>query len=174
MSDTMVLMALFEDIDPAARGIARLREMGVREDQMNIISGFPISPRLLDRRRVRTHVPLFALGGAAVGLAGAIFFLWGIPILYQLHVGGQPVYPFPPLLVVGFELAMLGLMCAAFLGVLIESRFPSDEPKEYMTEISDGKIAVVFNCPADAAEPYQTAMEAAGAEWTKPVEAKKL
>jgi len=174
MSDSVMLLALFDEIDPAAKGIARLREMGVDDSRMEVISGIPIPERVLGRPRVRTHVPLFALAGAALGLAAAVFFMEGIPLLFPLHVGGQPLYPFPPLLVVGFELSMLGLMTAAFLGVFIDSRFPSDEPKEYTAEVSDGKIAIVFTCPADAVNTYEAAMGAAGAARTGPVEAKQL
>ncbi len=100
--------------------------------------------------------------------------MWGTPLLYPLHVGGQPLYPFPPWIVIGFELGMLGLMTAAFLGVLIDSRFPSDEPKEYTPEVSDGKIAVVAACPQDKGDACTKAMLDAGAEWARPVEAKRL
>ncbi len=174
MSETMTYMAIFEEPGPAAEAIGKLRELGLEEDAVNVISGIPFSHRILGRPRPRTHVPIFALVGAVLGLVAAAFFMWGTPLLYPLHVGGQPVYPFPPWLVVGFELGMLGLMTMAFLGVFIDSRFPSDEPKEYASEVSDGKIAVVYSCPNERAGDFESAMLAAGAQWARPVEAKKL
>ena len=42
MSDTLTLLALFEDIDPAAEAIEKLYELGLESDQMDIISGVPI------------------------------------------------------------------------------------------------------------------------------------
>ena len=42
MSDSITLLALFEDIEPAADGIEKLRELGVTDDEMNVISGVPI------------------------------------------------------------------------------------------------------------------------------------
>ena len=174
MADAVKYMALFDDVDPAAQAIARLQQMGVKDDEIQVISGIPYFHRVLGKPRPRTHVGLFALAGAALGLLGGAFFLWGIPLLYPLHVGGQPEYPFPPWIVVGFELGMLGLMVAAFLGVLIDSRFPSDEPKEYTPEVSDGKIAVVAACLPDKGNDCEKAMLDAGAVWARPVEAKRI
>ncbi len=174
MSDDAKLLALFDGINPASEGITRLRNMGVNDDQMEVISGIPLPHQVLGRKPVKTHVPLFALGGAVLGLAAAVFFLEGLPLLFPLAVGGQPLYPFPPLLVVGFELGMLGLMSLAFLGVFIDSRFPSDEPKEYTPEISEGKIAVVFSCSSEKEGACEQAMQAAGAVSISPVEARRL
>lgn len=174
MSELVTLLALFDDIDPAAAGIAKLNETGIDEEQMEVISGIPIADQILGKKRVRTHVPLFAIAGAVLGIGAAVFFLLGIPLLYPLNVGGQPMFPFLPLLVVAFELAMLGLMTLSFLGVFIDSRFPSDEPTYYVPEVSDGKIAVVFSCPENQKNSIITAMQTVGAEWIRPVEAKKL
>jgi hypothetical protein len=174
MSDLVTLLALFDDIDPASSGIAKLRESGLAEDKMEVISGIPIAENILGKSRVRSHVPAFSLVGAVLGIGAAAFFLFGIPLLYPLSVGGQPMFPFLPFLVVAFELAMLGLMTVGFLGVFIDSRFPSDEPTYYVPEVSDGKIAVVFTCPQNQQNTFVAAMQTAGAEWIRPVEAKKL
>jgi hypothetical protein len=119
-------------------------------------------------------VPRFALAGAALGIGLAVFLIWGIPLLDPLQVGGQPLFPLPPLFIVGFELAMLGMMCAAFLGVFIDSRFPSDEPKEYVPEVSDGKIAILFNCPTGMQKQLENAMTIMGAEQVRSAEVRKL
>ena len=41
MAET-TLLALFEDIDPAAEAIAKLHELGVTDDRLEVISGVPI------------------------------------------------------------------------------------------------------------------------------------
>jgi hypothetical protein len=73
-----------------------------------------------------------------------------------------------------FEMAMLGMLISTFLGVFLDSYFPSYTPKEYVPEISDGKIAVLFACPMDAESKFSQAMSAAGAESVKPAEAVHL
>ena len=47
MSENLTLLALFEDIDPAAEAIEKLYELGLANDQMDVISGIPIPNRTL-------------------------------------------------------------------------------------------------------------------------------
>ena len=55
--------------------------------------------------------------GAILGLAAGVFLTVGIFLLYPLVQGGQPIVPFPPTLIVLFEVTMLGMMWAAFFGM---------------------------------------------------------
>lgn len=174
MSDTLTILALFEDIDPAADAIERLHELGIDNDQINVLSGVPISNRVLGRPTVRTRVPRIGMLGVTLGFLGGAFLIYGIPYLYPLHVGGQPLFPVPPGLIIIFELTMLGLMGFAFLGMFVESHFPSYEPVDYVPEISDGKIAVFFKCPEDRQKELEDAMAAMGAESVEAREATRL
>ena len=63
MTDT-TLLALFEDIDPASNAIERLREMGIADSQISVISGVPIMHKMLGRPHPWTNVSRLALGGA--------------------------------------------------------------------------------------------------------------
>ena len=174
MSDVLTVLALFEDIDPAADAVEKLRELGLTDEQMNVISGVPISNRILGRPKVNTSVPRLGMLGLLLGLLGGAFLIYGIPYLYPLHVGGQALFPIPPGLIIIFEMTMLGLMGFAFLGVFVFSRFPSYEPMEYVPEVSDGKIAVFFKCPKDRQAEFEKAMRTMGAESVEPKEAQKL
>ena len=174
MSDTLTLLALFTEIDPTVNAIDKLHEMGIADDKMDVISGIPVSQEVLGRPRIPTIIPRLAMGGAMLGLVAALFLIFGIPGLYPLVVGGQPVFPFPPFLIVGFELTMLGLMGTAFVGLFLAGRFPAYEPAMYLPEISDGKIAVVFSCPVENQAQFEDAMRSLGAEQVRPVEAKTL
>ena len=69
---------------------------------------------------------------------------------------------------------MLGLMGLAFLGLFVDSGFPSYTPKEYIPEISDGKIAVLFRCPAGQQKKFIDALKKSGAESVNPAEARQL
>ena len=174
MSDAMTILALFEEIDPAADAVEKLRELGVADDQMNVISGVPISSQILGRPKVKTNVPRIGMAGASLGMLAGIFLIYGIPFLYPLHVGGQAVFPIPPGIIIAFELTMLGLMGFSFIGVFFESRFPSYEPMDYVPEVSDGKIAVFFKCSSDRQKEFEKAMLTLGAESVEPKEAQKL
>jgi len=174
MSETATLLALFKDVDPAADAIERLRELGVQDDQMNVISGIPVMERVLGRPKVWTNVPRLALGGAVAGFLFGAFLIYGTPYLFPLRVGGQPIYPIPPGIIIIFEMTMLGLMVSTFMGVFLDSYFPAYRPLEYLPEISDGKIAVLFSCPEESQEKFVTAMTSLGAESVKLAEARAL
>jgi hypothetical protein len=174
MSDQTALLAVFEDIEPTTHAIEKLRDMGVEDHQMNVISGVPIPGRVLGRPGALTNVSRIALVGAVLGMFFGIFLIYGTPSLYPLHVGGQPVFPVPMGWIVTFEMTMLGLMGFAFLGMFVDSGFPSYTPKEYMPEISDGKIAVLFSCSTQDQKKFVEVLTKLGAESVEPAEARQL
>jgi hypothetical protein len=176
MSDTTktMLLALFPDLDPAAQAVEKLRELGISDEHVNVISGIPITEAMMGRPHQKSNVPRLALGGAAGGMLLGAFLAFGTPNLYPLNVGGQPLIPGPPSVVVLFEMTMLGMLISTFLGVFLDSRFPSYEPKEYVAEISDGKIALLIECEPDEEKGIETAMTRIGAESVKHAEAQTL
>ena len=174
MSERVTLLALFQDIGPASDGIEKLRQMGVTDDAVNVISGIPFPGRVLGRPSARTNVPQIALVGAGLGALLGIFLVYGIPYLYPLHVGGQPLYPVPVGFIATFEMTMLGLMGFAFLGLFVDSGFPSYTPKEYVPEISNGKIAVLFACDQNDEKRFAEALIKLGAESVVRAEARQL
>jgi hypothetical protein len=174
MADKLTLLALFTDIDPVVNALDKLREMGIEDKKVDVISGIPISHEVLGRPKISTFIPKLALGGAVIGFITAMFFMFGTPFLFALHAGGQPLYPLPPFYIVAFELTMLGLMGTAFIGLFIAGRFPTYEPKIYVPEISDGKIALVFPCQKDDQAKFENSMKSLGAEQVRLVEEKTL
>jgi hypothetical protein len=174
MSEAITLLAMFKDFEPASEGIEKLQEMGVTEDDMNVISGIPIKNTILGRPSAITYVSRIGLMGACMGVALGIFFIYGIPYLYPLQVGGQAIFPVPQGLIITFEMTMLGLMGFSFIGMFVDSGFPSYTPKQYTPEISDGKIAVLFSCPSNDQEKFVNALKKLGAESVAPAEARHL
>jgi len=174
MENMKTLLALFEDIDPAADAVEKLQEMGITNDQINVVSGIPVTEPMLGRPHQWTNVPRLALGGAFAGLLIGVALAVGTPLLYPIHVGGQPLIPVPPSIVVIFEMTMLGMLVSTFLGVFLDSQFPSYKPKEYIPEISDGKIAVLFSCSQEKEKSIVSALRILGAKSVEPGEAQQL
>jgi hypothetical protein len=174
MSEAITLLAMFEDIEPASEGVEKLHHLGVSEDDLNVISGIPVKHTILGRPPAITYVARIGLFGAILGIGLGIFFIYGIPYLYPLLVGGQAIFPVPQGIIITFEMMMLGLMGFSFIGLFVDSGFPSYTPKEYTPEISDGKVALLFSCPADEREKFIEALKEAGAEKVEPVEARHL
>ena len=174
MSDSTMLLAIFEDIEPASKGIDVLHHLGLSDDQMNVISGIPVKETILERPAAHTHVSRIAISGAILGLFFGLFLIYGIPYLFPLDAGGQPFYPVPQGFIICFEMTMLGLMGSAFLGMFVDSGFPSYTPKEYVPEISDGRIAVLFHCPSGEQKKFIDTLMKSGAQSVIPAEANQL
>lgn len=174
MAEQKTLLALFDDIEPATDALDRLRRLGIRDDQMNVISGIPFTEHMLGRPRTWSNVPRLAAGGALAGLVIGIFLAFGTPFLYPILVGGQGLFPVPASVVVIFEMTMLGMLVSTFLGVFLDSYLPSYRPKEYVAEISDGSIAILFSCPLEEEQRFIEAMTGMGAQSVQPAEARQL
>lgn len=174
MSERVSLLAIFPDIDPAAQAVDELRRCGLDDSEISVISGIPVTEAMLGRPRQWSNVPRLALGGAVAGFLIGTFFAFGTPMLYPIYVGGHSLIAGPPSVVVLFEMTMLGMLAATFLGVFLDSRFPSYRPKEYVPQISDGKIAILFQCPVEKRDMVTQALLALGAESIQPAEAQTL
>lgn len=174
MSESKTLLALFADIDPAVQAIDKLREQGVNDDELNVISGIPLTEAMLGRPRIWSNVPRLALGGALAGMMIGIFLAFVVPNLYPIQVGRQALVAGAPTVVVLFEMTMLGMLVSTFLGVFLDSSFPSYRPKEYVEEISDGKIAILFTIPEENELQVSSVLSSIGAQSITPAERRQL
>jgi hypothetical protein len=173
-TETTTLLALFTDIDPTVEALDQLRQMGISDEQMNVISGIPLTEQILGRPRHWSNVPRLALGGAGAGFVVGLLLAFGPQWLYPIHVGGQGLNPGPPSVVVLFEMTMLGMVVSTFIGVFLDSYLPSYRPKEYVPEISDGKVAILFKCPVGKEPNFIEVMTSLGAQSVSPAEAGQL
>jgi len=174
MSEMKTFLAVFSDIDPAVEAMDQLREHGIKDDQMNVISGIPITEQILGRPHVWTNVPRLALGGAIAGMLLGIFLAAGITNLYPLKIGRQGLVNGAPTVVLLFEMTMLGLLASTFIGVFLDSAFPSYRPKEYITDISDGKIAILYSTYEEKEDEVRNLLNSLGAESVTPAERRTL
>jgi len=176
MADTIKLLAVFSDLEPAADAIDQLRALGLADEDMNVISGIPVTEAMLGRPNAWSNVPRIAFGGAILGMSAALFLVFIAPhwYPYPIQVGTQAYVPGPPSFVLLFELTMLGMLLSTFLGVFLDSFFPNYRPLEYVSEVSDGKIAVFFACPKESKDKFTKTMTTLGAEKVEVAEAMQL
>ena len=69
---------------------------------------------------------------------------------------------------------MLGMLILTFIGVFLESVYPDFSSKEYVPEISDGKLAVLFAVPIEEQAKFEGAMKTLGAESVRIAERREL
>ena len=174
MAEDKSILAVFSDINPAADAIEQLRLLGIHDDCMNVISGIPVTEAMLGRPGQWTNVPRLALGGSILGMLAGAALAFIVPNMYTIQVGGQPFAAVPPAVIVIFELTMLGMLLSTFLGVFLDSTFPSYRPMKYVTEVSDGKIAILIECPVVEETKLVDALKKMGAESVRYAEAQYL
>lgn len=174
MEQSIRLILFKEDqIEQATDAIETLHKQGIQDKDISVISGVPFTEKILGRPMQWTRVPIIGIGGALVGFLTASLLNFVTPNLYKLTVGGMPLTPIPTSIVVTFELTMLGLLIATFLGVFVEMISPSYGPKGYHPKISDGYIGILFNCPVNIEEKTCLELQDLGAEMVDPEEVKQ-
>lgn len=157
------LLGLFHEATPTADTIDQLRQIGVPDEKVTVMSSIPYRAGILGRPRPKRRVGLIALTGGFLGLLLGLFLTVGIFRLYPLVQGGQPIVPIPPTLIILFETTMLGTMWAAFFGLLGENRFPTFRSEIYDPRITEGHIGVVVVTDEAQADQVENILSQNGA-----------
>ena len=165
MSETVTLMGLFDDDKATAAVLDDIYDLGVKDDQITVISSIPYPEQALGRHVTWIRLPYIVLAGAAAGFLFGFFLSSITPRLYPLNVGGHPLSGGPPAAVITYIFTMLFAVVATFLGVLWEIDVPGFEKKYYDRQVTSGKLAVVVEgLPAEKEETAAAAMEAHGGQ----------
>jgi mono/diheme cytochrome c family protein len=162
MADVQIL-GLLHEATPTAETLTQLRELGVSDQNITVMSGMPYREDILGRPRHPRRVGRIALIGAILGLMLGLVLTVGLFSLYPIHQGGQPIIPIPPTLIVCFEATMLGTMWSAFFGLLGENRFPVFKSGPYDPRITEGHIGIVVRIDDALAEKAESVLVANGA-----------
>jgi mono/diheme cytochrome c family protein len=105
------------------------------------------------------------------GLAAGLFLTVGTPLLYSIRVGGQPIIPIPPSIIILFEFTMLGAIVATFAGMIAETRFPEFGQEIYDPRITEGHIGVMVRVEEDLVDKTRQILEVNGAHHMQSEEA---
>jgi mono/diheme cytochrome c family protein len=162
MAESFIL-GLFHEATPTADTLEQLAALGIEARNITVMSDVPYRPEILGRRPTYERLFLTALIGALGGLLTALFLTVGTPLLNPVHVGGQPVVPIPPSLIIIFELTMLGTMLATFAGLIAESRFPAFGRTVYDRRITEGHIGILVQIDDALADQVEALLRANGA-----------
>ncbi len=159
------LLGLFREPTPVADALDKVRQLGIPDEDITVLSGIPYRPEMLGRPTPRNLVGKIASAGAILGVLTAGFLTIGVFLLYTLNVGGQPlITPGPPIFIVLFELTMLGTMWSAFFGLLVANRFPIFKRQVYDPHITEGYIGVQVNVEDTLADQVEEALNQGGAQ----------
>ncbi len=162
MTDSIMLMALFDEGTATAEAIDSLHELGLPDEQIVVMTGVPYPERALGRHVEWLRLPQVVLVGAIGGLIFGLFLAVITPHLYRLDVGGHPTVSFPPAAVITFVFTMMATIISTFLGVLWEMDFPEFDPRYYTKEVADGQLAVLIESPVKIEDQVREILNSKG------------
>jgi hypothetical protein len=148
------VLAQFEHIDAACDAIRELKAGGHKDltvysaapnHELEAAIGDPVSP-------VRLFTLIGGLTGCAAGFGMTIWMSRDWPLL----VGGKPIAPIPPYVVLGFELTILIGALSTVVGVIILSMMKAPRGRPYHPRFSDDRIGVFVPCGGDKAPAVET------------------
>jgi hypothetical protein len=145
------IYGLYEDPHVAQQAVDNLREAGVADAEITVISSEPFDHFEFGHRDAATAMPWIATFAGALGLLLTYYLLGASQRSWPLVTSGMPIAPLWTNLIIIFEMTMLSAILATVV-TLIYTAFIADRGKMYDPEVSDGYILVGVENPADAAK----------------------
>jgi hypothetical protein len=158
MERVKAVYALFGDPDSAQRAVASLREAGVPDRAITVISSEPFEEYEFSHRDRATWIYWIASAGGAVGLSFGYWLTSATQRAWPIRTGGMPIVAMWPNLVVIFELTMLFAIVATVATLLVTAKLPRRRPALYDPEISNGRILVGVEDPRVPLETIERAL----------------
>ncbi len=164
------LVALYDPTTPLTPVLDHLREAGVQEQAMEVVSALPL-PGAQIEKSVHVHLYLITIIAGLVGIGVGIFFAGGTAAFYPLMTGGKAIVARPVVGIVSYETMMLLGIVITFLVMVMRILSASRARLERMPEIEDGLIGVAVQI--DQNDPlFETArrvLQEGGAREVRPV-----
>ena len=162
------IYGLYTDPDSAQRAVNSLRQAGVLDGDLAVLSSEPFEEYEFGRLDHHTAMPWLAvLGGVFGGVSGYLLASLTQQV-YPLITGGMPISPRWTDGIVAYELTMMGAIVATLLTLLASTRLPDWREKVYDPEVSNGRILVGVVDPAVTLRAeVERALLAAGAPQVK-------
>jgi hypothetical protein len=130
-----------------------------------VISPIPLEAAEDVLGRKKSAIKRFTFFGAILGGVAGFLLAAGTAVLYLHPTGGRPIIPFPPFLVITYEVTILFGILATVIGFLISARLPAIRERAYAPEAAVDRFAVAVTC--DDGECFERAtaiLREAGAE----------
>jgi hypothetical protein len=156
--------ALYPTPEAAQQAVSDLRDAGVNDNQITIMSSEPMEEYEFGQRERGTWMPWLAGLGAAVGLVSGYLLTSVTQTLWPINTGGMPIVSGWTNLIVIFELTMLGAVLTTVVTLLITARLPSRLSSFYDPEISEGNILIgIADPPLAGVAALERNLKASGA-----------
>ena len=116
---------------------------GFEQGTFDVLTGTPYPEGTFGEYVPQHRLFRFPLFGALVGFLLSLLLTAGTQIAYPLVTGGKPILSIFAMVVIIYEMTMLGAVLASVVGIIFESRLPNFNKNVYDTRITEGYIGVV-------------------------------
>ncbi|MCY4600221.1 MAG: DUF3341 domain-containing protein [Acidobacteria bacterium] len=164
MSGTVVI-GVYADARAAARAAEAIRqaELGAVETLSPTADHALLAAVPRPASPVRPCTLLGALAGCAAGIALPVYTMLAWPLI----VGGKPPVPIPPIVVIAFELSMLGAALGGLAGFLVSSGLAGWRRRgglEGGDRFTDDRFGVLVTCAETERAAVRAHLVRSGAE----------
>ena len=143
------IYGLYSDPESAQHAVESLRRTGVRDESITVMASQPYEEYEFSHRYEQTWLFWIAAAGGALGMGAGVTLAYLTETLWPLVTGGMPIVSWWPNIIIMFELTMLGSILATVVSLLVMTELPTIRSGIYDPEISQGKILVAVENPAD-------------------------
>lgn len=155
------IYALYSDANAAQRAVNGLRQTGLADSAIIVISDQPMEAYEFADIDKETRIWYIASAGGVLGLVFGTWLTRMTEIAWPLRTGNMPIVSWWPNLIVMFEMTMLSAILATVATLLVTGRLVRRRPALYDPEVSNGKILVGVDNPSRG-EDVERALAAAG------------
>jgi hypothetical protein len=156
-------IGLFGDPHGALAAAARLKGAGFAAP--SVMSPIPLEAAEEILGPKKSVIKRFTFFGAILGGLSGFALAAGTAVLYLHPTGGRPIIPFPPFLIITYEMTILFGILATVIGFLVSARLPAIRDRAYAPEAAVDRFAVAVTCDDDErAARAATILREAGAE----------
>jgi molybdopterin-containing oxidoreductase family membrane subunit len=163
MGPERYLMGLFKDEDKVVAAVNELIASSYTFQRVN--SPFP-SHKIMDALNLKkSMVGWFTLAGGIVGLVGGFALAIFTAVQWDLMVSGKPIVAIIPFVIVGFEATILCAVFGNILGLLTQTRLPSNKLMKYYDPRCSGEyFGVLASCEPSQEDGLNDFFRQQGAE----------
>ena len=154
MDDRDNLTALFQQDVKLESLRQSLREAGIADEQVSIMTPLPLSEQASARV---SAMPLYLVTIIAglIGIGVGVFFAGGTAAMYPLMTGGKPIVAVPVVAIIAYETMMLLAIITTFVTMIVGIRRAHRHIAERDPRIDDGSSMLVVSLPTDPAQVSQ-------------------
>jgi len=143
------IYGLYSDPESAQHAVESLRRAGVGDQSITVMASQPYEEYEFSQRYQQTWLFWIAAAGGALGLGVGVTLAYLTETLRPLVTGGMPIVAWWPNIIIMFELMMMGSILATVVSLLVMTELPTFRSGIYDPEISQGKILVAVENPAE-------------------------